>query len=92
MYKYPLTTSQEARINLDRKAANDGYEDANADYPAALSDEELKVRVNLLVNQALDQQESLVDDEDEYRARYVDTYCKAYAKQIQSRQGGGDDQ
>ncbi len=86
MYKYPLTTSQKARDNLDRKAANDGYEDANADYPNILLPNDVREQGNNHVDAALDMNDHTTDDHEEYRARYTGAYCKAYAEQIASRQ------
>ncbi len=87
MYKYPLTTSQEARSNLDHKAANDGYDDATADFSCyVVLPDNVREQANNHVNTALDTIENLTDDPEEYRARYVAAYSKAYAEQIASRQ------
>lgn len=82
MYTYPVGSDQAARANLDQKAATDGYEDAREHYPdGILEGESLKAYASSLVDEALEN-EDLTDDPEEYRARYVDAYCKAYAKQI----------
>jgi hypothetical protein len=82
IYTYPVGADQAASINLDQKAATDGYEDAREHYPdGVLEGEGLKAYAESLVDEALDNQD-LTDDPEEYRARYVDAYCKAYAKQI----------
>lgn len=86
MYNYALTTNQAHRINLDEKAANDGYDDANQHYPdGVLIGKDLTDHANSLVDLALDYVEDLTDDPEEYRARYVDAYCSAYQGQIKSR-------
>jgi hypothetical protein len=85
MYKYPLTTSQQALSLLDDSAGFDGYEDANTDYPHTMLSDDLKARANGYVNTALEVVEDLTDNPEEYRARYVDAYCTAYARQIAAR-------
>lgn len=82
IYTYPIGADQAARINLDQKAATDGYEDAREHYPDGVLDgESLKAYVENLVDEALENQD-LTDDPEEYRARYTVAYCKAYAEQI----------
>lgn len=86
MYTYTLTTNQAHRINLDEKASNDGYDDARQHYPdpnTVLTGRDLTDHANSLVDLALDYVDDLTDDPEEYRARYVDAYCKSYREQIQ---------
>lgn len=87
MYKYPLKTDQIARARLDEKAAIDGYEEANADWPNALTSlDVVREQANNHVNVALDMgDDNVTDDEEEYRARYVEAYVTAYATQVAER-------
>lgn len=84
MYTYALTTSMAARINLDNHAEINGYEDAHAHFPdGVLSGDALITYAHELVDTALEEgEETLTDDPDEYRARYVDAYCTAYNGEI----------
>lgn len=90
IYTYPVGSDQAARINLDQKAASDGYEDAREHSPdGVLEGEALKAYAESLVDEALDNQD-LTDNPEEYRSRYVDAYYKAYTSEItQMRQENG---
>jgi|SRR5579859_1704760 len=83
MYTYALETSISARANLDEKSASDAWEDARGHYPGAvITGKELEAHANSLVDLALEQNDDLTDDPEEYRARYVQSYCKAYQENI----------
>lgn len=80
MYTYALKSSMSDRSSLDEKAARDGAEDARQHYPDVLQEGTLKRHVVWLCEQALEQDETLTDDPEEYQARYHDAYIKAYTQ------------
>jgi hypothetical protein len=80
-YTFPVGTDQAARINLDTFAATQGSEDARE-----LDGEfDVAAYANTLVDQALENEEQ-TDDPEEYRARFVDAYVKAFQEARQEIQ------
>lgn len=72
-YTFPVGSDQAARINLDEHAAQCGTRDARE-----LEGEfDIQAYANELVDQALENEE-LTDDPEEYRARFVGAYVKAF--------------
>lgn len=81
-YTYPVGSDMAARINLDEQAARDGYWDAH-ELVGEFTPEALREYANSLVDLAFEQREdseTLTDDPEEYRARYVNAYMQSFLK------------
>ena len=70
---YHLKSSQSDRINLDEFAAQRGREDASQLEGGF----DVTAYANQIVDESLENEE-LTDDPEEYRARFVDAYVKAF--------------
>lgn len=81
-YTWPVGSDITARVNLDEQAARDGYWDAH-ELDGEFTQEALTRYANHPVDLTFEQHthpETLTDDLEEYRVRYVNAYVQSFLK------------
>lgn len=73
-YTYRLETDMAARLRLDEDAEREGYEDARI----LTEPFDVTAHANELVDYELGGNEFVADDHEEYRARFIAAYVKAF--------------
>lgn len=87
MTQYYLKTSMSDRLNLDRAAWNNGYEDARIHFAEGVhieGEESIREFATTLAQEYLDWHEEgdITDDPEEYIARFVDSYTVGYMNEL----------